>query len=84
MLSSDVKSLFTSFLLTETGDIVLDRVYDPKEISIVLTKDEMRTLLTLRTKNFTLNNDTDIQNDKVAMVFLLGLRNNKYCFGLLL
>ena len=37
MVSFDVKSLFTSFPLTETIDIILDRVYNRKEISTVLT-----------------------------------------------
>ena len=37
MVSFDVKSLFTSVPLTETIDIILDRVYNRKEISTVLT-----------------------------------------------
>ena len=36
MVSFDVKSLFTSVPLTETIDIILDRVYNRKEISTVL------------------------------------------------
>ena len=36
-VSFDVKSLFTSVSLTETIDIILDRVYNRKEISTVLT-----------------------------------------------
>ena len=75
MLSFDVKLLCFSFLLTETIDIVLDRIYNHKEISTVLVKDEMRKLLTLRTKNvhFTLNNEIGVQNDEVVMGFHVGL-----------
>ena len=53
MVSFNVKSLFTSVPLTETIDIILDRVYNRKEIltKIVLTKNEMKKLLTLCTKN---------------------------------
>ena len=69
MISFDVKSLFTSVPLTETIDIILDRVYNCKEISTVLTKNEMKKLLTLCTKNvhFTLNKEIYVQNDAVAM-----------------
>ena len=51
VVSFDVKSLFTSVPLTETIDIILDRVYNRREISTVLTKNEMKKLLTLCTKN---------------------------------
>ena len=44
MVSFDVKSLFTSIPLTETIDIILDRVYNRKEISTVSTKNEMKKL----------------------------------------
>ena len=71
--SFDVKSLFTSVLLTETIDIILDSVYNHKGISTVLTKNEMKKLLTLSTKNlhFTLINEGYVQNDGVAMGFPL-------------
>ena len=74
MASFDVKSLFTSVPLTETIDIILDRVYNCKEISTVLTKNEMKKLLTLCTKSvyFTLNNEIYVQNDGVAMGSPLG------------
>ena len=74
MVSFDVKSLFTSIPLTETIDIILDRVYNRKEISTVLTKNEMKKLLTLCTKNvhFTLNTEINVQNDGVAMGSPLG------------
>ena len=69
MVSFDVKSLFTSVPLTETIDIILDRVYNRKEISTALTKNEIKKLLTLCTKNvhFTLNNEIYVQNDGVAI-----------------
>ena len=87
MVSFDVKSLFTSIPLTETIDVILDCVYNRKEISTILTKSEMKKLLTLCTKNvqFTLNNEIYVQNDRVAMrsplgpilanVFMLELEN---------
>ena len=43
MISSDVKSLFTSVPLTETIDIILNCFYNRKEISTVLTKNEMKS-----------------------------------------
>ena len=69
MVSFDVKSLFTSVPLTETIDIILDRVYNRKEISTALTKNEIKKMLTLCTKNvhFTLNNEIYVQNDGVAI-----------------
>ena len=65
--------MFTSVPLTETIDIILDRVYNRKEISTILTKNEMKKLLTLCTKNvhFTLNNEIYVQNDGVTMGFSL-------------
>ena len=73
MESFDVKSLFTSVPLTKTIDIILDRVYNCEEISTVLTKNEMKKLLILCTKNvhFTLNNEIFVQNDGFAMGSLL-------------
>ena len=61
--------MFTSVPLTETIDIILDRVYNRKEISAVLTKNEMKKLLTLFTKSvhFILNNEIYVQNDGVAV-----------------
>ena len=49
----------TSVPLTKTIDITLDRVHNRKEIPIKLTKNEMKKLLTLCSKNvhFTLNNE---------------------------
>ena len=69
MVSLDVRSLFTSVPLTETIDIILDHAYKRKEIPTVLTKDEMKKLLTLCTKkvHFTLNNEIYVQNAGVVM-----------------
>ena len=65
---------FTSVPLTKTIDITLDRVHNRKEIPIKLTKNEMKKLLTLCSKNvhFTLNNEIYVQNDGVAMGSPLG------------
>ena len=75
--------MFTSVPLTETIDIILDRVYNRKEISAVLTKNEMKKLLTLFTKSvhFILNNEIYVQNDGVAVgpilanLFMVELEN---------
>ena len=69
IVSFDVKSLFSSVPLTETIDFILDHVYNRKEISNVLTKNEVKKLLILCTKNvhFTLNNEIYVQNVGVAM-----------------
>ena len=74
IVSFDVKSLFSSVPLTETIDFILDRVYNRKEISNVLTKNEVKKLLILCTKNvhFTLNNEIYVQNVGVAMGSTLG------------
>ena len=87
MVSFDVKSLFTSVPLEKTIDIALERIYLRKEIATILTKNEMKNLLILCTKNvhFTFNNDIYIQNDGVAMrspigpilagIFMVELKN---------
>ena len=69
IVSSDIKSLFTSVQLTQTIDIILDDVYNRKEISTVLTKNEMKNLSTLYPKNvhLKLNNKIYVQNDEIAM-----------------
>ena len=55
--------------LRESIVIILDRVYNRKEISTVLKKDGMKKLLTMCTKkaHFILNNEIYLQNDGVAM-----------------
>ena len=67
-------TLNPSALFTETIDFILDRVYNPKEISNVSTKNEVKKLLILCTKNvhFTLNNEIYVQNVGVAMGSTLG------------
>ena len=53
MVLFDVKSLFTSVPLTETIDIILDRVYNRKEISTVLTKNEIKIVnITFQKRTF--------------------------------
>ena len=51
IVSFDVKSLFTSVPLEKTIDIALERIYLRKEIVTILTKNEMKNLLILCTKN---------------------------------
>ena len=65
IISFDIKSLFTSVPLTEPIVIILDRVYNCKEILTVVTRGEIRKMLTLCTKNvhFTLNNKIDLQDE---------------------
>ena len=65
IVSSDIKSLFTSVQLTQTINFILHRVYNRKEISTILTKNEMKNMLTLCPKyaHFTLNNEIYVQND---------------------
>ena len=74
MVSFDVKSLFTSVPLKKTIDIAFERIYLRKEIETILTKNEMKNLLILCTRNvhFTFNNEIYIQNDGVAMGSPLG------------
>ena len=74
IVSFDVKSLFSSVPLTETIDFILDHVYNRKEISNVLTKNEVKKLLILCTKNvhFTLNNEIYVQNDGATIESPLG------------
>ena len=67
IVSSDIKSLFTSVQLTQTINFILHRVYNRKEISTILTKNEMKNMLTLCPKyaHFTLNNEIYVQNDGI-------------------
>ena len=60
--------------LEKTIDIALEQLYLRKEIVTILTKNKMKNLLILCTKNvhFTFNNEIYIQNDGVAMVSPLG------------
>ena len=45
MVSFDVKSVFPHVPIAKTTYIILDFVYNRKEISNILTKDEMKKLL---------------------------------------
>ena len=74
MVLFDVKSLFISVSLKKTVDVILHRVCNREEISAVLTKNELKKLLTLCTKNvhFTQNNEIYVQNDGAAMGSPLG------------
>ena len=75
MVSFYVKSLYTFVPLTETIDIILECVYNRKEISTALIEDEMKKLLTLCTKNvhFTLNNEIFVPND--GSIFMVEVEN---------
>ena len=63
MVSFDVASLFTNVQLEETTEIILKRTYVNRKISTDISKQEMKELLILCTKNvhFTFNNETYIQ-----------------------
>ena len=64
-------------LLTETIDIILDRVYSRKEISTVFTKNEMKNLLIRCTKY--MNKETYVHIDEVALALLFNTPFSK-CF----
>ena len=74
MVSFDVKSLFTNFPLEYTIGLVLERIYNKRELVTNFTRSEMKEMLLLRTKNahFSYNNDISIQRDGVAMGSPLG------------
>ena len=63
MVSFDVASLFTNVQLEETTEIILKGTYVNRKISTDISKQEMKELLILCTKNvhFTFNNETYIQ-----------------------
>ena len=58
MVSFEVKLLFTNAPLEKTTEITLDRIYERKEINTLISKKEMKQLLTLCTKSvhFTYDN----------------------------
>ena len=58
MVSFEVKLLFTNAPLEKTTEITLDRIYERKEINTLISKKEMKQLLTLCTKivHFTYDN----------------------------
>ena len=69
MFSFDVKSLFTSVPLEHTIDVIIKRIDEKHEITSVFTKNEMKKLLTIYSRNvhFSFNNDIYIQIDGTAM-----------------
>ena len=67
MVSFDVKFLFTLVPLEHTIDIITKRIFEKHEITTVFTKNEMKELLTICTRN-----DIYIQIDGVAMGSPLG------------
>ena len=73
-VSFDVKSLFTLVPLEQNIDIIIKRIFEKHEITTVFTKNEMKKLLTICTKNlhFSFNNDIHIRIDGVAMGSPLG------------
>ena len=74
MVSFDVKSLFTNFPVEYTIGLVLERIYNKRELVTNFTRSEMKEMLLLRTKNahFNYNHDISIQTDGVAMGSPLG------------
>ena len=69
-----MKSLFTSVPLEETINAASDRIYHRKEIETPISKNYMRNLLLLGTKNvhFCFGGDIYQENDGVAMGSPLG------------
>ena len=74
MISFDVKSLFTSVPLHQTIEIILSKVYQEKKIKTSISRNILRELLCLCTKevHFMFNDKIYIQNDRVAMGSPLG------------
>ena len=69
IVSFDVKSLFSNVPLDQTISIILNRIYNNREINTDISRSEMKELLYLCTKNvhFSFHNNIYIQNDGVAM-----------------
>ena len=74
MISVDVSSLFTIVPLDYTIDLTLKRIYGDKEIETEISRNDMKNLLLLCTKNvhFTFENNIYQQNNGVAMWHPLG------------
>ena len=74
IVSFDVKSLFTNVALDQTISIILNRIYNNREIDTNITRSEMKELLYLCTENvhFSFDNKICIQRDCVAMASSLG------------
>ena len=73
-VSFDVSSLFTNVPLDYTIDIILRRIYIDKEINTKISREEMKELLLLCTKNvhFSYNVKLFLQRDGIAMGSPLG------------
>ena len=84
MVSFVVVPLFTNVSLEGTINIIIEKIYEKNEINTNVSKQEMKELLYLCTKNayFALNNKTYIQVDGIAMgsplgpVFMVELEQN--------
>ena len=74
MLSLDVESLFTNVPLEETIEIILNRIYRDNLLNTKLTRDEMKKLLLLCTRevHFSFNGELYKQTEGVAMGSPLG------------
>ena len=74
LVSFDVESLFTNVPLDYTVDLILDRVYNKKDIQTTIKQNDLKKLLMLCTKNvhFKFNGNTYIQADGVSMGSPLG------------
>ena len=74
LVSFDVKSLFLNVPLDSTINIILNHIYDKKELTTNIYHKDMRDLILLCTKNvhFTFNNNVYKQADGVAMGSPLG------------
>ena len=69
LISFDVILLFTNVPIDATNDIIIQHIYEFKEIGTRITKNEMREFILLCAKNvhFTFNGETFTQVDGVAM-----------------
>ena len=74
MVSFDVVGLFTNVPLDHTIKIILDRIYNKKEIKTEIPEEDMKLLLEMCTKNvhFSFNEQIYTQVDGVAMGSPLG------------
>ena len=66
--------LFASVPLDEMIEIILNRIYEKKEVTNDITKGEMKELLNLCTKSvhFAFHGNIYVQNDDVSMGSALG------------
>ena len=70
----DATSLFTNVSLDFTTDVILKRIYDENKVNTNISKQQMRDLLLLCSKNmnFSYNGNIYTQTDDVAMGLPLG------------